>query len=44
MKLELLRLNNFEKIQRKNGHELWKNEDYYNYWNSMEKFSPQKKI
>lgn len=36
MKLELLRLNQFDKILRKNGYELWKNEDYYKYLNGME--------
>ena len=43
MKLELLRLNQFDKIQRENGYELWKNEDYYKYWDGMEKTLSTKK-
>ena len=37
MKIELLRLNKFNKYQRIHGFELWKNEDYYMYWENMEK-------
>ena len=37
MKLELLRLNKFDNFQIKYGCEPWKNEDYYLYWDSMEK-------
>jgi len=37
MKLELLRLDKFDNFQIKYGCEPWKNEDYYLYWDSMEK-------
>jgi len=36
MKMELLRLDKFEKYQVINGHKRWTNEDYYKYWESME--------
>ena len=36
MKMELLRINEFNNCQRKHGYEIWKKEDYYIYWKSME--------
>ena len=36
MKLELLRLYNFEKEQLKYRHQLWSKKDYYMYWHSLE--------
>ena len=38
MKMELLRLDKFKKHQLKNGHQLWSNDDYYQYWDAMEKY------
>jgi len=37
MKLELIRLNNFLEFQKIHGHELWQKEDFYLYWDSLEK-------
>ena len=37
MKLELLRLHNFTRLQIKNNQETWTKEVYYKYWNTMEK-------
>ena len=37
MRLELLRLNNFDNHNKKYGFEIWKIEDYYKYWKAIEK-------
>jgi len=44
MKMELLRLQNYNELQNKYGHEKWSKEDYYKYWDSMEKSSYKKLI
>ena len=36
MKLELLRINNFNNYQIKLGYEIWSNEDYYMYWKCID--------
>ena len=36
MKMELLRIDNFNNYQKKHGYELWEKEDYYAYWKSLE--------
>jgi len=36
MKMELLRIQRFNDVQIKHGHQLWSKEDYYKYWDSME--------
>lgn len=38
MKIELLRIKNFNKCQIKYGKEIWTKDDYYKYWVSMEDF------
>jgi hypothetical protein len=37
IKLELVRLENFNNFNRKQRLKLWKNEDYYKYWEILEK-------
>ena len=37
MKMELLRIDNFQKYQIEQGYQLWTNEDFYVYCNSVEK-------
>jgi len=37
MRMELLRLNNFDNFNKQHGLQRWKNEDYYLYWETMEK-------
>ena len=44
IKMELLRLHNFNELQNKYGHEKWSKEDYYKYWDSMEKLAIKKPI
>lgn len=38
MKMELLRIDTFQKIQISKGYQPWTNEDFYNYWNGMEEY------
>ena len=38
MKMELVRLDKFKKNQINCGHPLWNNDDYYQYWDAMEKY------
>jgi hypothetical protein len=42
MKMELLRIKKFTDFQIKYGQEVWTKDDYYKYWNSMEKFVDKK--
>jgi hypothetical protein len=44
MKMELLRLHNFTDLQNEYGHEKWTKDDYYKYWDTMEKIYTDKKI
>lgn len=44
MKMELLRLENFTNYQVKHGLELWTNQDFFNYWHSMENAFAFKKL
>lgn len=37
MKMELLRIDNFQKHIVKHRHEMWTSEDFYSYWSSLEK-------
>ena len=36
MKMELLRIHNFTKMQIRHGQPLWTREDYYLYWKNLE--------
>ena len=38
MKMELLRIENFQNCQKRFGYPLWNNEDYYIYWETMENY------
>lgn len=44
MKMELLRIQNFTDLQIKHFQERWTKEDYYKYWDSMEKIYTESKI
>ena len=36
MRMELLRIDRFQKNNIKHGFQLWTNEDFYKYWNNIE--------
>lgn len=42
MKMELLRIHNFQNHLKKHGFSMWNNEDFYKYWDSMEKIWSKK--
>ena len=44
MRLELLRIDNFQKNNIRFGYEPWTNDDFFKYWESIDNFVVKKKL